>query len=83
MSKYLRAKREQGMMPEDAVRYAFRTVGQALLITTMILVIGFGILGDVNILFQRRDGADDSNDYSSCVCRRISPAPTIITKNRG
>ena len=45
MSKYLRARREQHMTPENAVRYAFKTVGQALLITTMILVIGFGILG--------------------------------------
>jgi predicted RND superfamily exporter protein len=52
MSKYLRAKREQGMMPEDAVRYAFKTVGQALLVTTMILVIGFGILGTSTFYFN-------------------------------
>ena len=52
MSKYLRAKREQGMIPEDAVRYAFRTVGQALLVTTMILVIGFGILGTSTFYFN-------------------------------
>ena len=52
MSKYLRAKREQGMVPEDAVRYAFKTVGQALLVTTMILVIGFGILGTSTFYFN-------------------------------
>ena len=41
LSKYLRAKRENGLMSEDAIRYAFRTVGNALAITTSTLVIGF------------------------------------------
>ncbi len=41
LSKYLRAKRETGLQPEDAIRYAFRTVGYALVITTSTLVIGF------------------------------------------
>ena len=41
LSKYLRAKREKQLNPEDAVRYAFRTVGNALIITTSTLVIGF------------------------------------------
>ncbi len=41
LSKYLRARREQGLTPQDAIRYAFRTVGTALVITTSTLVIGF------------------------------------------
>jgi len=41
LSKYLRAKREKNLSPEDAVRYAFRTVGNALVITTATLIIGF------------------------------------------
>jgi predicted RND superfamily exporter protein len=41
LSKYLRAKRENGLTSEDAIRYAFRTVGNALAITTSTLVIGF------------------------------------------
>lgn len=44
MSKYLRARRELGATPEDAVRYAFSTVGPALWVLTLMLVIGFGIL---------------------------------------
>ena len=44
MSKYLRARRELNMSPEDAVRYAFTTVGQALLVTTLVLVAGFMVL---------------------------------------
>ena len=44
MTKYLRARREMGVDPAGAVRYAFSTVGRALTATTVILVIGFGIL---------------------------------------
>ena len=44
LSKYLRAKREQGLGTEAAIRYAFTTVGEALLITTIILTAGFMIL---------------------------------------
>ena len=44
LSKYLRARREQGLSAEDAVRYAFSSVGRALIVTSIILVIGFSIL---------------------------------------
>ena len=44
LSKYLRARREHNASPEDAIRYAFQNVGQALVVTTFILVIGFAIL---------------------------------------
>ena len=44
LSKYLRARREQGLNAEDAVRYAFSSVGRALIVTSIILVIGFSIL---------------------------------------
>jgi len=44
LSKYLRARREKGLDPEDAVRYAFHTVGRALVITTITLVVGFAVL---------------------------------------
>lgn len=44
LSKYLRARREHAMSPEDAVRYAFSTVGQALVVTTFILIAGFLVI---------------------------------------
>ena len=44
LSKYLRARREKGLNSEDAVRYAFTTVGKALIITSIVLVVGFLIL---------------------------------------
>ena len=44
ISKYLRAVREYGMTPPEAVKYAFSTVGKALIITTLVLVSGFFVL---------------------------------------
>ena len=44
LSKYLRARREQGLGAEDAVRYAFSTVGVALWVTSVALVMGFLVL---------------------------------------
>ncbi|RTZ15559.1 RND family transporter [Vibrio aquaticus] len=43
LSKYQRA-RKQGQSAEEAVRYAFHTVGRALWITTVVLVAGFSVL---------------------------------------
>ncbi len=45
LSKYLRARREHGMSPADAVRYSFEHVGLAMLFTSVILIAGFLILG--------------------------------------
>ncbi|MEO1601913.1 MAG: MMPL family transporter [Pseudomonadota bacterium] len=44
LTKYQRARRENGYGPEDAIRYAFETVGAALIANTVILVLGFLVL---------------------------------------
>jgi len=44
MSKYLRARREQGLDAINAVRYAFSTVGVALWTTSVALVAGFMVI---------------------------------------
>jgi predicted RND superfamily exporter protein len=44
LSKYLRARREQGLDCFDAVRYAFHTVGSAMLVTSIVLIAGFLVL---------------------------------------
>jgi predicted RND superfamily exporter protein len=44
MSKYLRARREKGFNAEQAVHYAFNSVGIALLVTSVVLVAGFMIM---------------------------------------
>ena len=45
LSKYVRAKRELGLDTEGAVRYAFRTVGVALVATSVVLVTNFAVIG--------------------------------------
>ncbi len=44
ISKYRRARIEQGLSSEEAVRYAFSTVGVALWVTSLVLVCGFIVL---------------------------------------
>ena len=44
LSKYLRGRREHGLAPEPAIRYAFHEAGSAMLVTTAILATGFSIL---------------------------------------
>jgi hypothetical protein len=44
LSKYLRAKREQGLETPQAIEYVFHHVGAALTTTTIILAAGFAVL---------------------------------------
>ena len=41
ISKYIRARKENNLNSEDAVRYAFKNVGVALWVTSLVLVAGF------------------------------------------
>lgn len=44
ISKYRRAREKNNMSPEAAINYAFNNVGVALLVTTIVLSFGFGLL---------------------------------------
>jgi len=44
LTKYKRARIEQGLDAPDAVRYAFANVGQAIVVTSLILIAGFSVL---------------------------------------
>ncbi len=44
LSKYVRARNERQLTAADSIRYAFRSVGVAILVNTVILVIGFLVL---------------------------------------
>ena len=56
LSKYLRARREKGFDAEEAVRYAFNTVGVALWITTLVLVAGFVVLAQSHFALNAHMG---------------------------
>ena len=45
LSKYIHARRDKGFDAQKAVRYSFNTVGIALWITSLVLVMGFLVLG--------------------------------------
>lgn len=44
LSKYLRARREKSLNSEQAVMYAFTTVGTAMTVTSLVLIVGFASL---------------------------------------
>jgi len=44
LSKYVRARDERGGSAADAIRYAFKSVGVALIVNTVILSLGFMVL---------------------------------------
>ena len=44
LSKYLRARRELAMDSKDAVKYTFKTVGKAIITTSVVLTAGFLVL---------------------------------------
>jgi len=44
ISKYMRARKEKGLDSQEAVRYAFKNVGVALWVTSLVLISGFMIL---------------------------------------
>lgn len=44
LTKFMRARREKGLNPADSIRYAFQTVGVAIIVNTVVLTSGFMIL---------------------------------------
>ena len=56
LSKYRRARIELGHSASEAVRYAFRTVGRALLVTSVVLIAGFLVLSTSNFALNANMG---------------------------
>ena len=56
ISKYLRARREKGLNKADATIYAFRTVGAALVITTVVLTMGFLVMATSTFMINEQLG---------------------------
>ncbi len=44
LTKFMRARREKGLSCADSIRYAFETVGVAIVVNTVILGAGFSVL---------------------------------------
>lgn len=56
LTKYARARTEDGLSPEDATHFAFSTVGVALIATSIILILGFAVLTQSSFLINNSMG---------------------------
>ena len=56
LTKYVRARTEDGLSPQDATRFAFSTVGVALIATSVILILGFAVLTQSSFLINNSMG---------------------------
>ncbi len=80
LSKYLRARREYDMSPSGAVRYSFKTVGTAMLITTVALVAGFMVLSFSGYKMSSDMGLMTAMTITSALALDFLFLPTLIMK---
>ncbi len=80
LSKYQRGKQEHGMSPEDAVRYAFRTVGSAIWVTTLALVGGFTVLAFSGFQINSHMGAMTALTIIFALIMDFFFLPTLLLK---
>ncbi|MCW9025616.1 MAG: MMPL family transporter, partial [Gammaproteobacteria bacterium] len=83
LSKYLRARRERGFNSEDAVRYAFTTVGRALITTTLVLVVGFLVLSQSTFKLNSGMGLLTSIVISFALIADFLLLPALLMKLEG
>ena len=83
LSKYLRARREKGLNAEDAVRYAFNSVGLALLVTTLVLVAGFMIMAQSHFYLNSSMGLLTSVVIVLALIIDLTLLPALLMKFPG
>ena len=80
LSKYLRARREKGLNAEDAVRYAFNNVGLALLVTSVVLVVGFMIMAQSHFYLNSSMGLLTSAVIMIALLIDLTLLPALLMK---
>ena len=80
LSKYLRARREKNLPPNEAVRYAFNTVGTAMWVTTLALVTGFIILSFSGFTVNAQMGLLSAITISLALLLDFFFLPTLLIK---
>ncbi len=83
LSKYLRARREKGLNAEDAVRYAFNSVGLALLVTSIVLVAGFMIMAQSHFYLNSSMGLLTSVVIFLALIIDLTLLPALLMKFPG
>jgi len=83
LSKYQRARNEHGMNAEDAVRYAFITVGTAIWVTTLALVGGFTVLAFSGFQINAHMGSMTALTIVFALILDFFFLPTLLLKLEG
>jgi len=78
ISKYHRARVEKGLSPEDAIRYAFSTVGVALWITSLVLVSGFLVLSQSHFSMNSDMGLMTAITIAAALCLDLLFLPPLL-----
>jgi len=82
LSKYLRARREKNLAADEAVRYAFKTVGRALIITSIILITGFLVLTTSSFKLNSGMGALTAIVIALALLADFLFLPTVLMKSK-
>ena len=80
LSKYIRARREKNMNAEAAVRYAFNSVGIALLVTSIVLIAGFMILAQSHFVLNSEMGLLTSMVIALALILDFTLLPPLLMK---
>jgi len=80
LTKYQRGRKEHGMDSQDAIRYAFTTVGAAIWITTIALAGGFTVLSFSGFQINAHMGAMTSLTISLALLLDFFFLPTLLLK---
>ncbi len=80
LSKYLRARREHQASSEEAVLYAFTTVGMALVITSVVLIAGFLVLTLSAFLLNSQMGLATALAIAFALMADFLLLPTLLMK---
>ena len=83
LSKYLRARQGQGASADNAIRYAYSTVGTALFVTTTVLVLGFAILGFSDFVVNEVTGVLTAITISIALIYDLLFLPTLLLRLDG
>jgi predicted RND superfamily exporter protein len=80
LTKYLRARREKGLNSTEAVRYAFRSVGLALWITSIVLIAGFLVLSQSHFYMNESMGMMTAVTIALALAADFLFLPTLLMK---
>ena len=80
LTKYQRGRKEHGMNSEEAIRYAFKTVGSAIWITTIALAGGFTILSFSGFQINAHMGAMNALTISLALLLDFFFLPSLLLK---